>query len=101
MPTDSLPISPGRVQWCREGGKDVSQWRHLGTRHLEGHGDVEFRARLHRYGAPDGNRAIRPLVQYRTADMDDWGGNFQMRSFQRVVSMVHGVLDTAARVVPE
>jgi hypothetical protein len=40
-------------------------------------------------------------VQYRTADMDDWGGNFQMRSFQRVVSMVHGVLDTAARVVPE
>jgi hypothetical protein len=95
----SLPAPSDGVQWRHENGKDVSQWRHLGTRDLEGHGPVEFRARLHRYGDP-GDWTIQPLVQYRTEDMDEWCGSFRRRNLQRVVQAVHEILDMTRRVLP-
>lgn len=91
MPThNSLQARLNDLRWIKDGPKEVTEWKYLGTGTIRGY-EIELRARLHRVHEP-GSPDTRPLVQYRCPRSGEWLGDLKTWDLSDAMNKVAEVI---------
>lgn len=88
-----IPDTPEDLHWHHDGTKDVSEWVHLGTKTVQGE-EIEFRARIHRYGEP-GDYRLEPFVQFRGTSVEEWAMGFEGRDLEQILPIAGAIVASA------